>query len=221
MSVNKPRNTNDEDLEDGMASVDLPPSHSTSMSYSLHRIRLGELCREFTDRFPLSISNPGKMSHTQIMEIDAAFEEFIEGVPAFFKLDSAELEQIAKTDPRRAPGITVQRYILNSLMYAQRCKLHLHYLGCGSEDHLRNRSREICLGAERTVIRAERLLEKEDIPFVLTCLKFSGVLYCVFVAVIVLLLDLYLDREAQHDETRKAEVVDAFSILEEGRRQSQ
>lgn len=220
MSVNKPRNANDEDLEDGMGSVELPLTHPTSMSYFLHRIRLGELCRELTDRFPLSISDPGKMLHAQITEIDTAFEDFIEGVPAFFKLDSAGLEQIPKTDPRRTPGVTVQRYILNSLMYAHRCKLHLHYLGRGPEDPMRTRSREKCLSSARIIIRTERILEKEDIPFVLTRFKFSGVLFCIFMAVIVLLLDVCLDEGAQHDEARKAEVMDAFSILEEARKES-
>ena len=220
MSVNKPRNANDEDLEDGIPSVELPLSHPTSMSYCLHRIRLGELCREFTDRFPLSTSNPGKMSRSQVTEMDVAFEDFIEGVPAFFKLDSAGLDQIPKTDPRRTPGITVQRYILNSLMYAHRCKLHLHYLGREPEDPMRIRSREKCLSSARIIIRTERILEKEDIPFVLTRFKFSGVLFCIFMAVIVLLLDVCLDEGAQHDEARKAEVADAFSILEEARKQS-
>ena len=220
MSVNKPRNANDEDLEDGMTNAEVPLSHPTSMSYFLHRIRLGEVCREFTDRFPLSISDPGKMSNTQITEMNTAFEELIEGVPAFFKLDSEGLERIAETDPRRAPGIIVQRYILNSLMYAHRCKLHLHYLGRGPEDPMRTPSREKCLSSARIVIKAERLLEKEDIPFVPTRFKFSGVLYCLFMAVIVLLLDVCLDKEAQRDEARKAEVVDAFGILEEARKQS-
>ncbi|KAG6997471.1 hypothetical protein G7Y79_00040g076360 [Physcia stellaris] len=156
----------------------------------------------------------------QVTEMDAAFEDFIEGIPAFFKLDSAGLEQIPKTDTRRSPGITVQRYILNSLMYAHRCKLHLHYLGREPEDPMRIRSREKCLSSARIIIRTERILEKEDIPFVLTRFKFSGVLFCIFMAVIVLLLDVCLDEGAQHDEARKAEVADAFSILEEARKQS-
>src|ERR1700722_8445016 len=83
MVVNKPRNANDEDLVDGMTNVELPLSQPTSMSYFLQRIRLAELCREFTDRVPLSISGPETIAYSQVMEVDAKFDKFVEEIPAF------------------------------------------------------------------------------------------------------------------------------------------
>ena len=220
MVVHKPRNANDEDLVDGMGDVSLALTQPTSMSYFLQRIRLAELCREFTDWANLASQPLETTDFDRIMEADGKLHTFIQEIPAFFSLDGDSLEKIAQTDVRRAPGIIIQRYILNSLVYAQRCKLHVPCLAQDPFDPSKSRSREICINSARHIIRTERLLEKEDLPFVLIRLKFSGVLYCVFMATMVLLLDICLNKDAESGEERKAEAADACSILQEARGQS-
>lgn len=220
MAVNKPRNINDEDLFDGMDNIELPLSQPTSMSYFLERIRLAELSREFTDQATRSSSNPELIGYAKVMEIDTKFDSFIKDIPSFFSLDGGTVDEIAKTDARRAPGIVIQRYILNSMVYAHRCKLHIPYLKRGSIDPAYAHSREICLYAARMIIQTERQLEEEDLPFVLTRLKFSGMLYCVAMAIIVLILDVCFNKSAADYEAKKMEVVDACSILDAAKGQS-
>lgn len=220
MKVNKPCNTNDDDLKDRVRTVNRPLSQPTSMSYFLQRVKLAELCRGFTDSASSVDAGLNGAVHSQILEIDAAIEKFVNEMPRFFCLNPDRADGCNNLDTQRAPGIIIQRYILNSLVHAQRCKLHVQLLAQGFADPAYAHSREKCLDAARTIIRTERLLSMENIPFVLIRLKFSGVLYCVFRAIIVLLLDVCLNKGASDEELRKAEVVQAFSVLEEARSQS-
>ncbi|KFX96687.1 hypothetical protein O988_05207 [Pseudogymnoascus sp. VKM F-3808] len=220
MAVNKPRNINDEDLIDGMENIELPLSQPTSMSYFLQRIRLAELSREFTDQATHNIANPELIGYAQVMGIDTKFDNFIKDIPSFFSLEGGTINEIAQANRRRAPGIVIQRYILNSLVHAHRCKLHVPYLKRGSVDRAYARSREICLHAARMIIRAERQLEEEDLPFVLTRLKFSGMLYCVAMAIIVLILDVCFNKNATDYDAKKMEVIDACNILDAAKGQS-
>jgi hypothetical protein len=220
MAVNKPRNINDEDLIDGMENIELPLSQPTSMSYFLQRIRLAELSREFTDQATHNIANPELIGYAQVMGIDTKFDNFIKDIPSFFSLEGGTINEIAQANRERAPGIVIQRYILNSLVHAHRCKLHVPYLKRGSVDRAYARSREICLHAARMIIRAERQLEEEDLPFVLTRLKFSGMLYCVAMAIIVLILDVCFNKNATDYDAKKMEVIDACNILDAAKGQS-
>ncbi|KAJ5090819.1 hypothetical protein N7532_009503 [Penicillium argentinense] len=83
-------------------------------------------------------------------------------------------------------------------------------------------SRDACLEAARMVIRTERQLSTESLPFVLMRLKSSGILHCVCMAIIVLLMDLCLSKSArvEDDRVRRMEIFDAFGILEEAKDQS-
>lgn len=220
MSVNIPRNVNDEDLVDGMPIVERPLDQPTSMSYFLQRVRLAELFRHVVDRVPLTFPRSDPISYHQILEVGAKFDKFIEEIPAFFCLDGPSLEQLAETCQQRAPVIIIQRYILNSIVHSQRCKLHWPYLTRASLDPAYAYSRETCLQAARLVIRTQRQLEKEQVPFVSTRLRFFAFLQCVFMAIVVLLLDICVNKGAGQEEARKAEVVDAWRILEDARGQS-
>ena len=221
MTVKKPLHINDEDLVDGVAGSDLPISQPTSMSYFLRRIQLAELCRDFTDRVPLCVSGSGIMAYGQVIEFDSKIEKFLEELPTFFSLDENSTRDLTPDEQRKdAPGIVVQRYILNSLVYANRCKLHIPYLAQGSVEPAFARSREICLHSARMVIKTEQTLEMENLPFALTRLKFCGALYCIFMAAVVLVLDICFDKDAAQDDSRKEEVAGACRILEKAREQS-
>lgn len=187
------------------------------------------------------------MTHERIVEIDSKIEAFINTMPEFLRLDDtktpmarANVEMIS----RFSPGIVIQRYILNSLLLAQRCKFHLQYLGRMSSAAEKNSaeyiaSRETCLNTARLIIRLEQALEHENVAFAKVRLKFSGVLYCVFMATMVLGLDLCLNKRAMtkannpngeengydtqsepEDEERKVELVLACRILAQAREES-
>lgn len=245
MRVRQPLHADDEDLFDGMefSQIDKPLSEPTAMSYNLQRIRLARICLEITDSTPL---NNHRLTHERVMEIDTKIEGFIHTLPEFLRPDEYKTPMAITTGDtvdRFSPGIVIQRYILNSLLHAQRCKFHLQYLGQMSSAAEKNSaeyiaSREICLNTARLIIRFERALEHENVAFAKVRLKFSGVLYCIFMATMVLGLDLCLNKrsttkankpnETQHghnqsenvDEERKAELVHACRIIAQARRES-
>ncbi|KAJ5544275.1 hypothetical protein N7513_007086 [Penicillium frequentans] len=217
MATKKPLNIDDEDISDeatGAKPIDQP----TSMSYCLQRIRLGEICRKITDSIPFS--EPGWVirDYQKLREIDAEICDIANEMPRFFSLDY-DASELPETDPRRAPGIIIQRYVINSLIHTQRCRLHLPYLSRAATDPDLAFSREACLQAARTAIRTERLLSKERIPFVLARLRFSAVLHCVCMAIIVLLMDVCLNKSLrpEEDRERREEIFHAFKFLEEAK----
>ncbi|KAJ5923573.1 hypothetical protein N7454_008818 [Penicillium verhagenii] len=222
MVTKKPLNINDEDLIDGMIEIEgRPMDQPTSMSYCLQRIRLGELCREITDSIPFADIGNQLFDYEKLRTIDTRICEITDGLPKFFSLDY-NAGELPVTGPRKSPGIIIQRYVINSLIHTQRCRLHLPYLSRAATEPDLNFSREACLQAARTTIQTERLLSTEQIPFVLARLKFSGVLHCVCVAIIVLLMDVCLNKNLrpEQDRERRAEIFDAFQILEEAKDQS-
>jgi hypothetical protein len=219
MATKKPGNANDEDLFDGMSSIGKPLDQPTIMSYFIQRIRLGEICREITDKFPLLETDFGNPDFEQIKEIDRRMCEFSQSLPPFLHLNY-DMSGIADSDPSRSHGITIYRYVINSMLHTQRCRLHLPYLSRGQD--LYSYSRDACLEAARMVIRTEAQLSSEDISFAMTRLRFSGSLLCVCMAIIALLMDLCRNKSLQPDEDqeRRAEIQNALRILEEGKSQS-
>ncbi|KAJ5759133.1 hypothetical protein N7520_006289 [Penicillium odoratum] len=191
------------------------------MSYCLQRIRLGELCRDITDSIPFADLGRGIYKCQEIRDIDARICEIANGMPSFFSLDY-DASELPEPDPRNSPGIIIQRYVINSLIHSQRCRLHLPYLSRAATEPDFAFSREACLQAARTTIQTERSLSKERIPFALARLKFTGGLHCVCVAIIVLLMDVCLNKSLQpeEDRERREEVFYAFKILEEAKSQS-
>jgi hypothetical protein len=217
MMTDKPINANDEDLIDGMARVGKPINEPTSMSYCLQRIRLGELCREITDSAPFGLFDPGTPDYEKTQQIDVKICEFAEKLPTFFSLSFVP-ENLPKIDPRRSTGINIQRYIFNFMIHTQRCRLHLPYLSRAAKEPAYESSRKACLEAARMVLRTEHQLSREMISFVLMRLKFSGMVHCVCVAIIVLLIDYCLSSSQQeNDQDRRREILNAFGILEEAK----
>jgi hypothetical protein len=123
-----------------------------------------------------------------------------------------------EADVRRSPSIIVHRYVISSLLHTQRCRLHLPYLSRAHQGSY-SYSKEACLEAARMVIRTEVQISSENIPFVLTRLKFAGSLLCVCMAIIALLMDFCHHKSLQPDEDqeRRSEIQDALRILEKAK----
>lgn len=206
---------------DGMEGVGQPIDQPTSMSYCLQRFRHAELCRELTDSESFCHAGSGPTNYQRILDIDAKMIEFINSLPPFFSIDF-EVDQVPDSDARRSIPITAQRYILNCLVNAQRCRMHLPYLTKGAKDSKYLYSRDACLEAARMVIRTERQLRTENLPFTLIRLRSSGILHCVCMGIIVLLMDLCLNRSFQTGDDRKIriEIFGALTVLEDAKGQS-
>ncbi|KAL2841581.1 hypothetical protein BJY01DRAFT_257013 [Aspergillus pseudoustus] len=218
MLVKKPSNIDDTDLTDITPTVERPMEYPTYVSYTLQRIRLGELCRELTDN--TSIFGSEKLNYDVVLEYDKKTNDYIGGFPGFFQLEGGSSKDIEYLNPNVTPGVLTQRYILNTLAYAHRCRLHLPYFARGSVNPSYIYSRQICLEAARAVIGAERIFEKESTSFVRTRFRFAGSMHCLSVAIIVFVLDVCLYKDERQEEERKKEAADACAILQKAKNDS-
>ncbi|KAL6915813.1 hypothetical protein FSHL1_007263 [Fusarium sambucinum] len=220
MNVRKPLNADDEDMVEGKEIVGRPLTEPTSMSYFLYRMQIGEVIREFTERVPLSSPNQPGDPYDMVLQIDAAMERFIDELPPFLKLSAMEVQQLPLDDVRRQPGIVVQRHVMKTFMYGQRCKLHLPYLARGAVEPAYAQSRKACLDSARMVIQAESQMEEEETTFKATRLRLCLALHSVFISSIVLLLDFCLGVDADEKEQRRQDLIEAWNILEAAKEHS-
>lgn len=225
MTVDKPRNVNDSDLSEGSRPQDHPISQLTEMSYSLQRIRLAEITRKIIDHKPCETSNAGIPNYADILAADADLDRFVREFPSFFNI-----QNIDNVADHNYPGslcasdIVVQTYLLNSLAYIARCRLHLPYLTGNPNNALFAHSRKICLDTARALLNMEKRVEKfKDSLFIRTRSEYSGCLYGAFLACIVLLMDVCVNRPEKGtvgEEIGRQEVAEAFRHLEQAKRGS-
>lgn len=220
MVVKKPLNVNDEEVIDGMSRVEQPLSQPNSMSYSLQRIRLAEISRSIVDRSPLIMAHAGGPSHDVVMDIDTELQLLINDIPPFFSMSIAKVTETYQLDPPQAAQIFQQGYMLHSLLYAQRCKLHFPYFSRGFMDTAYALSRETCLQSARLIIQTE---SKQEISgyCITTGYKFIGLFLGIFMASIVLSMDLCHNKSSSQKEKQRGEIADAFRILEAARHESE
>lgn len=125
MIVNKPLNSNDEDLVVKLRSPERESSEPTVMPYFLQRILLAELCRHRTDHSPFINSNDEAKLYNDAFTSDSKIQAFISDFPVFFCLDRENRLDFVSSNAFNTAGIMIQRYMLNALVQIQRCKLHL------------------------------------------------------------------------------------------------
>jgi hypothetical protein len=219
MMVNKPRHINDVELIDGEDHFEMPMCRPTDMSYFLQRLRLAEISRSIVDLNLVSTGSSGRPNYyCHIMAMDFELDQFINQIPRFFRLDSYE----PPSDSGRPSNIFIQAYMLNSHIHTQRCKLHLAYLTSGPSDNPAHAaSRHTCLQSARQLIRAERQLIGSQHSFVRIRLRLAAILYSVFMASIVLLMDACVNRSSYlQDDFIHGDAAEALLILEETRSHS-
>ncbi|KAG4442461.1 hypothetical protein IFR05_002063 [Cadophora sp. M221] len=221
MAVNKPRNSNDDELVDGAQNPDKQISIPTVMSYFLQRIRLAELCRCITDNTPFINSNDDTKRYSDAMRNDAELRSFIDKIPTFFRLDRESRPDFIESDICKTPGIAIQRYMLNALVQIQRCKLNLPWFIRGMVESSCSQSYDSCIEAAHLIMQNELQLEQTGLPFVEIRLRFSPMLYGVTMAGLVLPLEKSPGvRAGRQLLGTSSEVSVAFRILREAREHS-
>ncbi|ESZ98985.1 hypothetical protein SBOR_0643 [Sclerotinia borealis F-4128] len=218
MLVRKPLNINDEDVIDGMRCTEQVLSQPTTMSFQLLQLRLSEISHNMVDRSPLIMGLAGP-NHDVVMNIDTELQMLLNDTPAFFSMTVAELTANYQLDPSRASKIVHQGYMFYSLLYAQRCTLHIPYFTRGLTDPAFASSSQICLQSARLVIQTESQLGTSRISA--TRYKFLGFLVPLFMASIVLLMDLYHSKTSSNHAKHREELAEALRILEEAKHESE
>jgi hypothetical protein len=220
MITKKPLNINDEAVFDGMNRDEQPPSQPTMMSNTMQIIRLAEISRGIVDRSPLAMAHTGGLSHDAVMHIDTELQSLINDVPAFYSMQISALTRTFRLTQTEAEIFVCHGKTIHFVLYLQRCKLHLPYFARGFEDPAYFASREICLRHARLIIQSELWQEISDIDTALR-LKFTGVLTGVFLACIVLLMDLCVNPLSPESENQRDEVQKSFKILDNAKNESE
>jgi hypothetical protein len=211
----KPRHIDDEDLL-----VEQPMSVPTTMSYPLHRIKISEICRNFIDRRPLASAHLGIYSGDELVDVDLEFQTLSNEVQPFFSMSQEELMGAYQLRPEKAADIVQQGHTLRFLLHSQRCKIHLPYLTKGYTMSEYKYSRTRCVESARLLIQTQSyLFETGAING--TLFPFAGLLLGVFMASIVLFVDLCLNKSHGQENIHREEVCKALQVLESARNESE
>ncbi len=212
MKVKMPRNLSDEELSSMPEDFDRPVHEPTIMTCTIQRFRLGQVAREIAD---LHWSKPmNEVTIEDVQAIDARFNRLFTELPVFLRMDEDSMQETSRMIDEK-PWLLLQRYNINMVMHAVRCKFHVPYLLKASVDPDYTFSRMACLRAARWSIRVRDRLHQEPSPLWLANPRLGGMVHMFFYATMVLVLDLIVNRGAECESARKREIQQAFQILEE------
>jgi hypothetical protein len=217
MAVRKPLNLDDEDLTDAGDLSGRAPDEPTSMFCFLERIRLSEKMRMVIDKSPLTAIASSTSSYEQVWEIDAAIASFLQDTPHSLPLETKGWSALCHPHSDYLKNIiTVQRYLLNSLLHGQRCRLHLPYLIRSAAEASYGVSRKVALESARFIIDAEVRLTASSQIASSARVMLGSVLFSYFAAVAVLALNLCL-ATGEEIQVKRHEFEQAWQVLEQAR----
>ncbi|KFX99466.1 hypothetical protein V490_01769 [Pseudogymnoascus sp. VKM F-3557] len=194
-------------------------STPTSMAYFLQRIRLSEICRTIVDSIPRYVDDIDMIDYDQIVALDDQFEDLIKRFPVFFHLDE-ESRLLSRGTDHKFPHIATQRYLIHLGVLNRRCKLHQPYLRRGFVESKYAFSRDMCLRSARNALEVNRVLEKTKSDLGCAPARFGTVVHHVFMATVVLVMDLCFNKIEGQEEQRQAEVMGACRMLREAKQDS-
>ncbi|EED13802.1 conserved hypothetical protein [Talaromyces stipitatus ATCC 10500] len=178
-----------------------------------------KISHNMVDRSPLVMGLTGVPNHDVLMGIDTELQILLNDTPPFFSMSVDELIANYSLDRSRATKIAHQGYLFCSLLYAQRCTLHIPYFTRGLAEPAYASSSQICLQSARLVIQTESHLGKSGVSA--TRYRFLGFLVPVFMASIVLVIQLCYHKTSSHHAEDRGKLTEAIQILEEAKYESQ
>lgn len=218
MQVRKPRNITDDDLLKQPADFTRPPHEATANSYYLQRIKLAEVCREAADFLWDVYAAPdlAQLGYDRVIQLDGKFADLLNDPPDILRIDLAH-KSVA--DGVTSGQLMKQSYFTHLTTNVRRTKIHLPYLLRAEQNSRYKFSRDQCLQSARNVIAFRHILPHEQAklggPVVLI-----GVIHHFFCAIMVLVMDVCVNKAEGHEAARKAEVSEACQILENARERS-
>lgn len=185
----------------------------TGMTFFLARIQLAEICRDMTDTLPGATSKLMLAPYEQVVALDRRFAELISNLPYFFRLDHNSREQSRMLE-EIYPRVPFMRNCLAMAIYSKRCRLHHKFLIHQDLDARFAYSRDVCIESARTVIG---LYDEPSGPLDNVQIEKSRmglVVQSTYLALLVIVMDLCVNRDAPDEEGRKIEVGEIIARLE-------
>ena len=219
MALDMPANIPDEDLctlENGSGS--LPDNIPTTMSYFIFRLKLSIYSRDIVDYTCRERLEGIDVPYNKIMELDQKWHEYNKQLPEFFRLDSSSRCKYAQVYAT-SPQIAWQRLLIQQGSQSRLCRLHRNYFIRGARNPAYSYSHMMCLQAARRIIEIKRIMDKDfpDTPSVTTA---WSVIHHVFMAAVILLMDICFNWDDLVADQRKDEILKACRMLDRARRNS-
>lgn len=205
------------DSEDNNLALDelerpISDERPTGTSYLLQRVRLAHICREIVDMMPAT-SNLQQVPYSDIILLDHKLTNFINRLPFYFKSD-LESRQRSKAIEAINPNLTLLRFCITRAAHSRRIKLHQRFLLRQSLDPQYAYSRHACLESARSVIQFYEGLAGNSDPFLVTA-RMGLAMHYMHLALVVLVMDLCVNRVMADEAEIKAEVKAGLRIFDE------
>lgn len=217
MNVRRPWNIEDEDIEN--SDTEMPLSKPTCMSYTLHRLRLAEVCREIVDSTTTEHLQGLEIPYEKILSLDRKLHNAYSEIPAFFRFDQSSQRAFAALY-RERPAIAWQRAFIQQGYHSRLCRLHRQYFILGAKDPRYSYSHVISLQSARKVLEVKRVMDEEEPLFAPHSSLFWAVMHHVFMAAAILLIDVCFNWDDILAEKRKEEVLGACRMLSRAQQSS-
>ncbi|OKP08304.1 hypothetical protein PENSUB_5671 [Penicillium subrubescens] len=216
MNVRRPLNIEDDSIGN---ETELPLSTPTCMSYSLHRLRLAEVCREIVDAGAPHHLQGEEITYEIILDLDRKLQQAYSELPTFFRFDTSSRRQFANIY-RGRPEIAWQRALIQQAYHSRLCRLHRQYFIRGAKDPKYSYSHVVSLQSARKVLEIKRIMDEEEPLFTPNSSFFWAVMHHVFMAAVILLIDVCFNWDDILACKRKEEVLDACRLLSRAQQSS-
>lgn len=217
MNVRQPLNIEDEDID--LSDTGLPSSVPTTMSYTLCRIRLAEISRQMADETAAQLFQGQELPYDTIIALDGKLRRGLNEMPGFYHFGLAAQQKFATLYHER-PVFASQRSMLQLGYHFRFCRLHRRHFVRGAKDPRYSYSHVVCLQSARTVLEIKRIMDEESPVMTPSSSLIWAVMHHVFVAAVILLIDVCYNWEDVLANKRKEEVIAACRMLTNAHRSS-
>ncbi|EDN99829.1 hypothetical protein SS1G_02687 [Sclerotinia sclerotiorum 1980 UF-70] len=212
MRCDYPSNVNDVDIHPS-GDYNQPLNVETNMTYYHFRLQLSIICREIIDAMQNLGCEMHELPYETVLSFDKKLFSIKSNFPPSFRLDANSRAQHKDLDTKY-PSLAVQRTAWHFGLQTRLTRLHRPYLARGAHDPRYSYSRMVCLRSARSVIELGRELTDRGEKQNFRPVRMWTVTHHIFVATVILVMDFCLNKDDPRSEERKAEIMDAFTILE-------
>ena len=217
MNVNLPRNI--EDIHIDSSDVGKPLSTPTAMTYTLCRIQLAFASRKIVDETATQNFHGNEIPYEKIIELDRMLRDSLEKLPDFYRFGQAHKLHFATLYQER-PVFAWQRNMMQLGYHHRICRLHRQHFVRGAKDPKYSSSHISCLRSARTILEIKRVMDEDEPIMEPSSSMIWAVVHHVFMAAVILLVDVCFNWEDVLAEKRKEEVIDACRMLTRAQRTS-
>ena len=217
MNVRLPLNIEDEDFD--LSDTGLALSTPTAMSYALCRIRLAEISRQIADETTDQHFQGKDLPYDSVVALDSKLRAGLNELPEFYRFSPAAQQNFATLYTER-PVFASQRSMLQLGYHFRLCRLHRQHFVRGAKDPRYSYSHVVCLASARTVLEIKRIMDEDSPVMTPSSSLIWAVMHHVFVAAVILLIDVCYNWEDVLAVKRKEEVIAACRMLTHAHRSS-